>query len=346
MKKLPQAILITKPENIFYFTGFKGSFAELIKAKKTNFLITDPRYKLQAQKMCHKDTEIIIISDYQKDLSKLFQKLGIEKLGFESLDFSYEKFLAYKKMFRTIKLVPLKNEVDLFRQVKTQAEIDLLKASQQLNEKVLQQVEKLIKIGVSEEEIAKKIISIGSSLGAEKVSFEPIVAFGKNSASPHYTPTNYKLKPGENVLIDMGFILNNYCSDMTRTFLPKNPAPEMQKMYELVLEAQENCLSKIKPGMSGIEADELSRSIFKRENLEEYFTHANGHGIGLEIHEAPSLSNKTKHLDRKILLEKNMVVTVEPGIYLENKFGIRIEDMVVLGHNKDNSALNLTEYPK
>jgi Xaa-Pro aminopeptidase len=144
----------------------------------------------------------------------------------------------------------------------------------------------------------------------------------------------------------MGFILNNYCSDMTRTFLLKNPSNEIQNIYNLVLEAQLNCINNLKPEMSGIQGDKLSRSVFKKAGFDQYFTHANGHGIGLEIHESPSLSSKAKHSNRKTKLQKNMVVTVEPGLYLEGKFGIRIEDIVVIAGQKNGKNKNLTSYKK
>lgn len=332
--------LVTKAENIFYLSGFKGSFAELILTPQKKFLITDARYKEQAKKLVKNDFEIIIIENYKEDLEQIFKKNKIKSLQFEANNFTYSKYLAYKKIFPKIKLSPIKKSLDLQRIIKTDKEIKLIQNSQKLNEKVLYQIQKLLKPGITEKEISNKIITIGYEIGADAVSFDPIVAFGKNSASPHYTPSNTKLTSKDNILIDMGFILNGYCSDMSRTFLPKNPPSELQNMYNLVLEAQENCLRNIKSGITGMQADNLSRSIFKKANLEQYFTHANGHGIGLEIHEAPSLSCKSKHKDKNIILQKNMVVTVEPGLYFEGKYGIRIEDIKVI------DGKNLTQYPK
>jgi Xaa-Pro aminopeptidase len=339
-------ILITKPENAYYQTGFKGSFAQLLKTPTKSYLITDSRYKLMAESKCKPGIQILIIEDYQKDLSEIFKNHKIKTLYFESTDFTYAKFLGFQKLFPKIKLKPLKNEIDLLRIIKTDQEIDLIQKSQLLNEKVLTQALKFLKPGVTEKELANKIVTIGLEMGAEKVSFDPIVAFGKNSASPHYTPDNCKLGKNDIVLIDMGFVLNGYCSDMSRTFLPKNPTPKMQKIYDLVLQAQNNCINNLRPGMTGIQADKLSRDIFKQAGLDQYFTHANGHGVGLEIHESPSLSSKAKHKDKKLNLATNMVVTVEPGLYFEGEFGIRIEDMVAIGANKNSSVRNLTQFPK
>lgn len=339
-------ILITKSENIFHQTGFKGSFAQLLKTPTNIYLITDSRYKLMAESKCKPGIQIVIIEDYQKDLNAIFKKHKIRTLYFESNDFTYSRFLGFQKLFPKIKLKPLQNEIDLLRIIKTDLEIELIQKSQQLNEKVLTKALKFLKAGVTEKELANKIVTIGLELGAEKVSFDPIVAFGKNSASPHYTPDNCKLGENDIVLIDMGFVLNGYCSDMSRTFLPKNPTPKMKEMYDLVLKAQNNCIQNLRPGLTGIQGDKLSRDIFKQAELDAYFTHANGHGVGLEIHESPSLSSKAKHKDKKLTLAPNMVVTVEPGLYFEGEFGIRIEDMVVIGTNNDTPVRNLTQFPK
>lgn len=338
-------ILINKPENVHYLSGFKGSFGELVFTKNKKFLLTDSRYELEAQKNCNKSFEIIIIEDYQEDLKKLAKKLRLKSLGFESNHLTYSRFLSYKKILKGIKLEPLKNDIDLLRIIKTEEEIHKLQLSQNLNEKVLTSILPLLKIGTSEIEIAKKIVIAGLDLGADCLSFEPIVAFGKNAASPHYTPSNYKLRSNEPVLIDMGFKLNGYCSDMSRTFLPKNSPSALLAAYSAVLEAQENCINTLRAGDQATTGDTLSRSLLEKYNLSEYFTHANGHGIGLEIHEAPSLSHKLKHKDRNIILQKNMVVTVEPGVYIQNQFGIRIEDMIVI-KGKTIPNKNLTSFTK
>jgi Xaa-Pro aminopeptidase len=337
-------VLITKPENVFYLSGFGGSFGEIILTNKKTILITDSRYKLEAEKKCKFEIEIVIIEDYFEDLNIILKKLKIKNLGFESTNLSYARYLRLKKEITNTKLIPVKNEIDQLRMIKNDKEIELIILSQRLNEQVLAEFTPLIrngvKKGITELELATKIKLRGLELGAEDVSFEPIVAFGKNAASPHYAPTNYKLKSGEAVLVDMGFKLNGYCSDMSRTFLPTKPTNQLFAAYNAVLDAQENCIENIKPGMTGVEADELSRSVLNEHGLAEYFTHANGHGVGLEIHEAPSLSSKSKHNDRNIVLAKNMVVTVEPGVYIEGKFGIRIEDMLIVG------SKNITEFTK
>lgn len=335
--------LITKPENVKYLSGFSGSFGELIITSNKKYLITDARYKEQAKKLTNPDFEIIIIENYKEDLSKLFKDNKIKTLRFESTNFTYSKFVSYSKVFSKIKLKPIQTEIDLLRMIKSEHEISLIQKSQVLNENTLTQALKFLKPGISEKELANKIITIGLDLGAETVSFDPIVAFGKNSSSPHYTPDKYKLKESDIALIDIGFKLNGYCSDMSRTFLPKNARSEMKNMYSLVLEAQENCLKNLKSGIKASLGDKLSRDVFIKAGLDQYFTHANGHGVGLEIHEAPSLSSKAKHKDKNIILQENMVVTVEPGLYFSGKFGIRIEDMAVI---TKSGIKNLTKFAK
>ena len=233
--------------------------------------------------------------------------------------------------------------LDHLRAVKTSEEIKLIAKSQQINEKTLKAALKLLKPGIKEKNLAWKIIDIGHQLGAEDISFEPIVAFGKNSASPHYTPAETKYKKSDVVLIDMGMKYKGYCSDMTRTFLPKKASSSLIDHYELVLTAQENCIQNVRAGHKGTHGDFLSRSVFEAVDLAEKFTHSNGHGVGLEIHEAPSLSIKQKRKDRTMKLVENMVITVEPGLYFEGKYGIRIEDMIVVGKSKNK---NLTKFPK
>lgn len=338
-----QAILVTKPENIRYHTGFLGSFGQVILTSQKKFLLTDSRYAIQAKKLCDSKTTIVIIDDYKEDLNKILAKQKIESIGFEDHHLTVSQFKSIKKYFKGIKLKPLGNDLDHQRIIKTDKEIKLIQKSQRINEEALAKVIRNLKVGQTETEIAWKLISTGRSLGAEDLSFDPIVAFGKNSASPHYTPSNRKYKKGDVVLIDMGFKYQGYCSDMTRTFLPKQATTEMLNVYNTVLEAQRNCIKNLQPNMKGSDGDKLSRELINKNGFEGKFTHANGHGVGLEIHEAPSLSSKAKHKDKSMIIQENMVITVEPGIYLENKFGIRIEDMIVVksGRNK-----NLTRFPK
>lgn len=345
LKKLNlEAILVNKPENVRHLTNFVGTFGHAIITPKQNYLLTDSRYKLEAEKIAYPEIKIIIIEDYFEDLKKILKKHKVKNLGIEDKFLTLSGFKNLKKNLKGTKLKPVKSELDLTRIIKTPEEIRLIRKSQIINEKTLKEALKFLKrSGIREKELAWKIIQISRDLGAEGISFDPIVAFGKNSASPHYTPDTKKYKKGEVVLIDMGMIYRGYCSDMTRTFLPKSGNGHLFQHYEIVLEAQKNTIEKLKPGNTGVQGDKYARSVIEKYGYAENFTHANGHGVGLEIHEAPSLSSKAKHKDKNLKIAEDMVVTVEPGIYLEGKYGIRIEDMIQI---QSPENINLTKFPK
>lgn len=342
-KHKSNCLFVTKPENVRYLTGFIGSFGQVIATKSNLYLLTDSRYTIQAKKLCKKNVEIIIIDNYEETLKKILKKHRIKTIGIEDNNLTYGGFLKLKKLLKGHKLTPIGSNLDHLRKIKTKDEINLIQKSQKINEKTLKEALKLLKPGIKEKDLAWKIIDIGHSFGAEDISFEPIVAFGKNSASPHYTPSDSKYKKSDVVLIDIGMKYQGYCSDMTRTFLPNTSSNKLIEHYELILTAQENCIQNLKAGDKGTHGDYLSRGVFEAVDLADKFTHSNGHGVGLEIHEAPSLSIKQKRKDRTMKIEENMVITVEPGLYFEGEYGIRIEDMIVVGKKKNK---NLTKFPK
>ena len=214
------------------------------------------------------------------------------------------------------------------RAIKTSKEIELLTKAQRLNEKTLKKSLPNLKVGVTEKEFANTIKINALKLGADDFSFEPIVAFGKNSANIHHSPTNTKLKQTDVVLIDMGVSLNGYQSDMSRTFLPKNPNQEQKQAYLKVLSSFKTGIQSSKDGITIKKLDQLSREPLTPDN----FHHALGHGVGLDVHELPYITPKSKKS-----LAKNMVITIEPGLYLKNKFGIRIEDVVIVSQNGGKS---------
>lgn len=340
-KKL-DALYITKPENIQYHTGFKGSFAITIITPTKTILITDPRYQEQAKRICYKHIQIEIVT---KSLTDLLANLMASQntIGFEANHLSYNQTLKLRKTLKGKKLIPLSKELDQLRTIKTASELRIIKQAQKLNEKTLSSVIPHIKAGITEKELAWLIEKTAHELGATSLAFPSIVSFGKNTASPHHTPSNQKLKRGDMILIDMGVKFDDYCSDMTRTFFTNSPTPHQEEIYNLVLHAQENTITNIKPGLKGKAGDNYSRAVIERAGYGKYFTHANGHGLGLEIHESPSLSSKAKHSDRLMEIKSNMAITVEPGIYLPDKFGIRIEDIVI---TNNLGCENITSFPK
>lgn len=227
---------------------------------------------------------------------------------------------------------------DKKRIIKKKHELDCIIRAQNITDKILIRLKKWLKQGVTEKDIEWEITKIAHELGAEALSFIPIVAINENSATPHHKNSNKKIKRGDIILIDMGVKVNGYCSDMSRMIFTKEPTKKQRAIYELVLKAQKMAISKIKAGVTGKKIDAVARDIITKAGYGKYFVHSLGHGVGLDIHELPKLS--IKYEDK---IPAGAVVTVEPGVYLPGKFGVRIEDMVVVG---DKKVRNLTSSPK
>lgn len=313
--------LITHLTNIRYLIGFTGTAGFMVLTPKKNYFFTDFRYRGFAQQLeknpINEPFEFIELDEigWQK-----FKKLVKgQVLEFESAHMTVDEVAAWKKRLPGQKFAPQKNTIEAQRLLKTPDEIYKLKKSQQINEATLTAVRKLLKPGVTEQEIAWRIKVIGHELGAEDISFEPIVGFGAHSAVPHHQNTASKLKASDLVLIDMGMKYDGYCSDMTRTFLPRKYSSEQASVYLKVLEAQEAAIRALKAGVPCAKLDQISRESMGSDA--QFFGHSLGHGVGLDVHEAPTLSSRSKDI-----LKAGMVVTVEPGIYLDGKFGVRIED--------------------
>lgn len=221
---------------------------------------------------------------------------------------------------------------------KTETEIKLIKKAQSITDDLLIELKKILKAGMSELDIAWKIRLLAHELGADDISFEPIVAINENAAAPHHQNSSRKLKKGDRLLLDMGVLYQGYASDMTRVLFSKKPTEFEQKIYTIVWTAQEQAIAQIKAGKHGKEIDTIARSVIQDAGYGEYFTHSLGHGIGLDVHELPNLSSR---YDKPLV--EHSVVTSEPGIYIEGKIGIRLEDMVIVGENK---AVNITKSPK
>ncbi|KKP38213.1 MAG: peptidase M24, Xaa-Pro aminopeptidase [Candidatus Peregrinibacteria bacterium GW2011_GWF2_33_10] len=349
-------ILITNPINVRYLTSFCGSFGQILITKKKIYLLTDPRYFDYAKTLLKNknksensdQSKITIIcakkSTYPKTLQHLLKKHQIQKLYFEPNHLTVAELTKLKKNLSLptthLSLLPLpsQNSIENLRCQKTKEEISLLQKSQQINENILQIIVKNLKNGLTEKAIAWQIKELAFQNKCEDLAFEPIVAFGKNSAIPHHHNTDKKFSKGDIILIDMGVKYQGYCSDMTRTFFTKKPSQIEQNIYSIVLEAQEKTINEAKVGFNCTKLDAIARNSIKKHGYKKYFTHGSGHGIGLNIHEYPSLSEKS--LD---IAPINAVITIEPGIYLSNQFGIRIEDMILL---TENGVTSLTKFPK
>ncbi len=331
--------LITQPTNLHYLTGFQGSSGFLIMGKHQNVFFTDFRYKEMAEQLAKHGGRIPfefveLKASLKDDLKRLFPRE--KRVEFEANHLTVNRLKHWKTLLPKKSWEALEKGIESQRLLKEKEEIRLLKKSQEINEKTLYRIQKLFKNGVEEQELAWQIKAIGHELGADDISFEPIVAFGNHSAIPHHHPTARALKANETVLIDMGMKLNGYCSDMTRTFFFGKASSEQRAIYAKVLAAQEAGIKAIRHGVKASQVDLASRKSMGED--QEFFGHSLGHGIGLEVHEAPNLSSRSKDT-----LKKGMVVTVEPGIYLEGRFGVRIEDM---GLVTEMGYENFTKAPK
>jgi Xaa-Pro aminopeptidase len=338
-KKSIQSILITSKPNLRYFSNFEGSKGYLLVTKKRAIFLTDFRYTEAASKCVPKGMEVVDIGRKMVNWEKVLSKYKIKEIGIED---DVTTLLQYKSLRKVSKGVKFKKTYPLLlkiREKKSQEEIKILTKSQALNEKVLDTViKKFVRPGVTEKDTAWEIEKTARELGAEKLAFPPIIAFGKNSSMPHAQPGNKRLKKGDVILIDMGIVYKGYHSDISRTFFTAKPTALQKKIYNIVLKAQEKAIAGLKPGITGEKVDKIARKVIEDEGYGETFGHACGHGVGFQIHELPSFSDGYKTRSAE-----NAVVTIEPGIYLEGKFGVRIEDMVVI---TEKGPKNITKLSK
>jgi len=322
------AVLITNPINIHYLSGFTGTNGWLLISLKKAVLITDFRYLISAKKQLPKGVDIY---DQKKGFEKLLNRY--KTITFEESYITVSLLKNLKKKCKEVKFVGIVDLIESFRLLKDKNEIKIIREGTKIADECLKRWLKTVKVGVSEKELSWNLFSIARKLGSEGFSFSPIITFGKNTADVHHQPENNQLKKGEQVLIDFGIKYKNYCTDMTRVFYPKKSIFSFnkdlkieQKIYSIVLSANKKVIQAIKPGIKFYELDKIARDVICDAGYGENFGHSTGHGVGLEIHELPNVSSKSDQI-----VQEGMVFTVEPGIYIENVGGVRIEDMVYVG---------------
>ncbi len=331
------AVIISKAANVFYFSGFRGDSTILLIGKNFRKLITDSRYTEQA-KLQTKNFEIVKQEDgLFKKLIDEIKSCGAKKFGFEGRVLTFDEYTNLKENLSNVELKSV--ELDSLRQIKDAAEISNIRRACEIADKAFAEILNFIKPNVSENEIAAELEYLMKKFGAEKNSFDTIVASGVRGSLPHGIASDKKISAGEFVTMDFGAIFNGYCSDMTRTIFVGKADNKQKNLYNAVLAAQLHGLQCIKVGASGKAVDAAVREYLKTFDLEKYFTHGLGHGVGIEIHEEPRLSKLSKCEN----LLANMIVTDEPGIYIENVGGIRIEDTVLI---TEGNAETLTNSPK
>ncbi|MEZ0537176.1 M24 family metallopeptidase [Caldicellulosiruptoraceae bacterium PP1] len=327
------ALLLKKKENIRYFSGFKGddSFLLLLSNSK-RYLITDFRYVEQAEKEAINSIVIDYKGELHNSIKSILEQYNINTLHIEGYAFTADEFIEYKEKLSNIKIERIKENLDIFRMIKTQEEIQAIKTAVEIADRAFEYILKFIKEGVKEEDLLCELNYFFLKNGARGFSFEPIIASGERASLPHGVASNRKLKKGDFITLDFGCNFDGYMSDMTRTVFLGQPNEQQLKIYYIVKEAQERAEKEIKAGMKANEVDRIARDYIASFGYREQFGHSLGHGVGLEIHELPRLSPKSD-----VILEENMVVTIEPGIYIPNFGGVRIEDIVVV--KKDKSEI-------
>ena len=324
-----QAVVVLDEVNRYYFSGYESSFGVLLISLEKSYFITDPRYVNEAKNFINEEFEIVECRgmDGAVDfVAKFVRDHSITALGYESDTISHNNFSLLKSI--KTKLVSVSSQIARMRSIKTDEELGFIRTASEIAEKAFNATIKKIKSGVTECDVMIELEHQVRLMGADGVSFDTIVAFGERSASPHSHPQNVKLEKGTHILIDFGAKYNHYCSDMTRVLSLGEPSSQIRALHSAVFDAQKYALSNIRAGLTGREIDSLSREYLTSRGLGDKFTHALGHGVGLEIHEAPTLSQF--NYDE---LEENMVVTCEPGVYLEDIGGIRIEDTLIVKNN-------------
>lgn len=338
------AIMLSDKYNIGYMTEFWGSFGRLFLLKTgEKKLISHSLYTQEAKRICARNNiEYRNLTQNQEFFKDFCEEFSIARLGIESKDITLERFEGMKKGFQNIDLIPLTKTIEDIRLVKTEQEVEKLKIAAQIGDKALLKTTQFFEEGITEKEIAWIFEKTArEELGADGLSFPPVVAFGKNSAKPHHDATDKKLEKNMPILIDCGVKKDKYCSDLTRCFwFGEKNTPEYSEwkaVYDIVHASQKAGIKHMIAGENIAQSDKVSREIMGKD--EKYFGHAFGHGVGIEVHESPVVSSGNK----KEIYQKNMVVTAEPGIYFPGKFGIRIEDLLVVRDN-DTEFLSKYEY--
>ncbi|WOV85570.1 Xaa-Pro peptidase family protein [Sporosarcina jeotgali] len=321
------ALFITSGYNRRYMTGFTGTAGAAIISKDDAVFITDFRYMEQAAAQI-KDFRIV---QHEKtiieEVAKQVEQMKVKRLGFEKEDLTFGMYELYKSKV-SAELIPTAGLVEKLRIIKTPEELEVLKQAAKIADDAFTHICGFIKAGMTELEVSNELEFFMRKQGATSSSFDTIVASGVRGALPHGVATDKKIQSGELVTLDYGALYNGYISDITRTVAVGEPSGKMREVYEITLAAQKLAVEGIKPGMTGIQADAIARDYIASKGYGEAFGHSTGHGIGLEVHEAPGLSFRSE-----TVLEPNMTVTAEPGIYLPGIGGVRIEDDLVITEN-------------
>lgn len=330
--KLPanSAALFTNEADCFYLSGFNKSEGMVLITENTACLFVDFRY-IEAAKAACKDMDVKLTGAFLKDIYEVLKNENIKTVFIEGDSVTVKEAETIKSVFSGIEVsteLGIDKIVRDMRAVKGEGEISLIKSAQAITDRAFSYIQTKIAVGKTEREIALDLEFFMRGEGSEGVAFDTIAVSGKNSSKPHGIPGDKKIADGDFLTLDFGAIVGGYRSDMTRTVAIGTPSDKMLTVYNTVLKAQTEAIKAIEPGISCFDVDKVARDIINGAGFEGCFGHGLGHSVGIDIHENPSFNTRCKDLTKP-----GMVITVEPGIYLENEFGVRIEDMIVVTEN-------------
>ncbi len=337
-KKYNKNFIIVSEENRLYFTSFASSFGILIVTGDDAAFITDSRY-IEAAENKIKNCRVTESDNLKKRLNEICSEMNISTLYAEN-SISVGQLKNIRRLLHPVRILTSGTEkiINSCREIKNGYEVEQIKKAQKISELAFEHILNIIKPGITERDISLELDYFMLKNGADALSFETIAVSGKKTSMPHGVPDNKIIENGDFVTMDYGAVVNGYHSDMTRTVAVGNISEKQKNVYMTVLEAQKNALGTIKAGALLKECDYSARSVIEKAGYGEFFRHSTGHGVGVEIHEYPNLSPLSKGR-----LKAGHIVTVEPGIYIPEEFGVRIEDMVYV---TENGCINLTEAPK
>lgn len=322
------SLMVSDLHVIRWLTGFSGSSARVLLGRNRSVLFTDFRYGEQVRQEVDSMESVIIQNGYAEAFMEGEYLQQGERLGIQAEQVTVHEAEKLAEKLKDFEIVPVAGFFDEFREIKNELEIKWMKQAAAISEQVLEEIVPLIAPEVTEAEIAAEISYRHKRHGAEKDSFDPVVASGARSALPHARPGKDNFRPGDLIVIDMGCVYNGYASDQTRTVAFGRVSDEARKIYEITKDAQQLGIDSARPGMSGRELDALVRDHIEKSGYGAFFGHGLGHGVGVEVHEKPRLGKTSDDH-----LSAGSVFTIEPGIYLPGKFGVRIEDTVVMREN-------------
>jgi Xaa-Pro dipeptidase len=317
------AVLVTRLPNVRYLSGFTGSNAQALVAGSEGIFFTDGRYTEQSRHEVPDMERVTYLGTFPEPLADACGRLGIRRLGFEAHDLTVRALGELRDRVEGVEFVAVGDPVERARWVKDDEELELLREAQACTDRAFDDMLETVTVGMTERQVALELEHAMRRAGADTLSFESIVAFGENAAEPHHHPNHRALEEGDVITMDFGALYGGYHADFTRTIAFGEPPAQLQKIHDIVREAQQAGIDAARAGVTGGEVDAAARGVVQDAGYGDRFPHGLGHGVGLEIHEGPNFAR-----DGKDVLPVGAVITVEPGIYVPGLGGVRIEDMI------------------